>query len=123
MQAYKTQLRRALSEHGWEVVEVSDSDEWWADEFWKVQSRRNLWGYELVLTFLVHPAWDAPRKKGQGVWAIAVTESIPTDRLIAEQGLAELCLAKGRFDENLATFLMSLDQHRNQTEKPPDRDG
>src|SRR5262249_14747921 len=32
---------RLLADHGWEVVEVLAPDDWWADEFWKVQSRRN----------------------------------------------------------------------------------
>jgi hypothetical protein len=31
MQAYKAQLRRQLAEHGWEVTEVSHSDDWWAE--------------------------------------------------------------------------------------------
>ena len=117
MQAYKSQLRRRLAEHGWEVVEVIDSDAWWADEFWKVQSRRNLWGFELVLTFLVNPLWDAPRKKGRGVWAVGVTQGIPADRLSAEQGVAELCLMKGHFDEKLEAFVVSLDAYRDNQEK------
>jgi hypothetical protein len=117
MQAYKSQLRRRLADHGWEVVEVIDSDDWWADEFWKVQSRRNLWGFELVVTFLVNPLWDAPRKKGQGVWAVGVTQGMPTDRLIAEQGIAELCLMKGRFDEKLVAFVAFIDAYRDNQEK------
>src|SRR4051794_14433719 len=113
MHAYKTQLHKRLEEHGWEVVEVLASDEWWADEFWKVQSRRNLWGYEIVLVLLVDPLWGGPRKKGQGVWAITVTEKTPTDRLTAEQGSAALCMMKGRFDEKLEAFLAVIDAHRN----------
>jgi hypothetical protein len=117
MQAYKSQLRRRLAEHGWEVVEVIDSDAWWADEFWKVQSRRNRWGFEIVLTFLVNPLWDAPRKKGQGVWAVSVTQGLPADRLTAEQGVVELCLMKGRFDEKLAAFVTSINAYRDNPEK------
>src|SRR5262249_51755087 len=113
MQAYKTQLRQRLADHGWEVVEVIDSDEWWADEFWKVQSRRNAWGLEIVLTFLVDPMWDAPRKKGQGIWAVSATTDVPADRLSAEAGIGELCMVKGRFDEKLAAFVDSLDVYRD----------
>jgi hypothetical protein len=117
MQPYQSQLRKSLAEHGWEVVEVIDSDEWWADEFWKVQSRRNLWGHEIVLTFLVHPLWDAPRKKGRGVWAVSAAEAIPQDRLAAEAGIAELCTVKGRYDEQLAAFVAALDAYRDRLEQ------
>src|SRR5262245_34818822 len=117
MQAYKSQLRRHLAEHGWEVVEVIDSDDWWADEYWKIQSRRNLWGYEILLTFLVDPLWDAPSTESQEVWASAYTKWSPTDSLTAEQSIAELCMVKGRFDEKLETFVGSIDVHRNDQEK------
>jgi hypothetical protein len=112
MQAYKVQLRQLLTDRGWEVVEVIDSDEWWADESWKVQSRRHAWGLEVVVTFLVDPMWDAPRKKGQGVWAVSATTGIPTDRLSAEGGIAELCMVKRRFDQKLAAFVGALDTYR-----------
>jgi hypothetical protein len=117
MQSYKSQLRQRLADHGWEVVGVMDSDDWWADEYWKVQSRRNRWGLELVLTFLVDPQWDAPRKKGRGVWAAGVTLGVPGDRFVAEQGVAQLCLRRGRFDEKLAEFVASIDAYRDNQER------
>ena len=113
MHAYKNQLWHGLVDQGWEIVEVVASDEWWADEFWKVQSLRNRWGLEIILAFLVNPLWDAPRKKGQGVWSISASEGFPGDRLGAEKGIADLCMAKGRFDEKLAAFLAALDAYRN----------
>src|SRR5262249_17848462 len=109
MHVYKTELRQHLTDDGWEVIDVVASEDWWADEFWKVQSRRNLWGHEIVLTFLVDPMWDAPRKKGQAVWAIAATEEMPSDRLGAEAGIAALCMTKGRFNENLEAFVAAID--------------
>src|SRR5262245_43984201 len=90
MQAYKSQIRQCLMNHGWEIVEVLDVDDWWVDEFWKIASRRNARGLEIVLTFLVDPQWDAPRKKGQGVWTITATEGIPPDRLSADRCITEL---------------------------------
>jgi hypothetical protein len=113
MQAYKTQLWQLLADHGWEVVEVIAPDDWWADEFWKVQSRRIAWGLEIVLTFLVDPMWEAPRKQGQGVWAVSATTVIPADRLRAESGIGELCTVKGRFDQQLALFISTLDAYRD----------
>jgi hypothetical protein len=113
MQAYKSQLRQLLVDHGWEVVEVLEPDDWWADEFWKIESRRNAWGLAIVLTFLVDPMWDAPRKKGQGVWAIGASEGVPTERPVGEPGIAELCMVKGRYNEKLVAFITALDVYRN----------
>jgi hypothetical protein len=113
MHAYKTQLRQLLSDHGWEVVEVLEPDDWWADEFWKIESRRNAWSLAIVLTFLVDPMWDAPRKKGQGVWAIGATERVPTERPVGQRGIAEVCMVKGRFNEKLTAFVAALDVYRN----------
>jgi hypothetical protein len=113
MQAYKSQLRQRLVDCGWEVVEVIDTEEWWADEIWRIASRRNAWGLEIVVTFLVDPQWDAPRKKGQGVWAITATDGILADRPIGEEGIAELQMVKGRFDDKLAAFVDALDAYRN----------
>jgi hypothetical protein len=117
MQAFNAQLRQGLADHGWEVVEVIDSDDWWADEYWKAHSRRSLWGYEVVLTFLVDPMWDSPRKKGQGVWGVSATEGVPTDRLTAERRIGGLCLVKGRFPENIKVLLAALDAHRNDLQR------
>ena len=117
MESFKVQLRRHLVDHGWEVEEVLASDDWWADEFWKVQSRRNLWGFEVVLTFLVDPQW-LDFHAGQRIWAIAVTEGMPVGRLEAStQSIALLVMVKGRFDAELATFGAALDTHRNEREK------
>ncbi|HYV38407.1 MAG TPA: hypothetical protein VE988_22175 [Gemmataceae bacterium] len=113
MHTYKTQLRQVLANHGWEVTEVVQPDDWWADEFWKLESRKNAWGLPLVLTFLVDPMWDAPRKPGQGIWAIIATDQVPADRLSAEPGIAKLYLAKGRFDKNVLEFVTALDTYRN----------
>ncbi len=116
MQAYKTQLRRRLADHGWEIVEVIEGDQWWADEYWKIQSRRNVWGLEVVLTFLVDPMWEGHRKKGAGVWAVGVTAGMPDDRQVAERGIV-LSMTKGLFDEKLTDFVAALDQYRNEQEQ------
>jgi hypothetical protein len=76
-------------------------------------------GLPVVLTFLVDPMWDSPRKKGQAVWAITANASTPLDRLSAERGVAELCTVKGHFDEKLAAFADALDIYRNAADKTP----
>jgi hypothetical protein len=118
MHAYKSQLRERLMANGWEVVAVEEGFDWWADEHWMVQSRRNLWGHEVVLTFIVHPLWDAPRKRGQGVWEVVATEAIPEEQPVGEEeGITWLYLTKGRFDHNLDAFVRSLNDYRNRLEE------
>jgi hypothetical protein len=116
VQKHKAQLRRQLADHGWEVVAAEDGEEWWADELWTAQSRRNLWGHELVLTFLVDPQWEGPRKKGQGVWAVAASRGRPAG-CSAEGRIALLRLAGRRFDEASRSFVAALDAHRNELEQ------
>ena len=56
---------------------------WWVDERWTLRSLRESWGLELVLSFLVDPAVEGERKKGRGIWAVAVTDGVPRDRFEA----------------------------------------
>ena len=57
MSNYKDQLLDALSNDGWEQVEVIDLGEWWADDCWRMRSVKMAWGMPLYLTFLVDPMW------------------------------------------------------------------
>ena len=112
----RKQLRRALAEHGWELVEVIDSEEWWADQFWNVQSKRNRWGYEIVLTFLVDPQWTGAgaRTKSGAVHLVTATEGLPEDWLPAMRDNVAEQRVDGRFDRNLLGFLDYLHAHRDQ---------
>lgn len=112
MSTYKTQLLEALSQRGWELFsQDSHGIDWWADEVWTIRSVRERWGYELVLTFLVDPMWEGPRKKGRGVWAVAASAGVPTDRCDAQANVC-LWLNRGRFDEALVRFVSDLDRLR-----------
>lgn len=112
MPTYKEQLLSALHARGWEQVEVDpEGVDWWADEHWRIRSTREGWGTELVLTFLVDPMWDGPRKKGQGIWAIGATQETPRERTDADHGIS-LCMTKRRFDEKLSEFMAALDDDR-----------
>jgi hypothetical protein len=107
---YKGRLRRALAEDGWEVEEVVASDLWWAEEHWRVRSRRSLWGFEVVLTFEVDPLWEGQGSGGRPAWAVAAREAVPEERLAP--CLARLVMS-GRFDEALARFVAALGDLRN----------
>ena len=112
MPTYKEQLYASLLERGWEQIEVDEEGvDWWADEHWRIRSIRNRWGLELILTFLVDPMWDGPRRKGQGIWAIVATEQLPRERPDADKAIG-LCLYKRRFDAELAEFMNVLDTYR-----------
>ena len=114
MPTHKEQLSTGLRDRGWEIVQVAEEGEdWWADEHWTAESRKNHWGKSVIVHFLVDPMWDGPRKKGQGVWAISATSSMPGDRIDAERGVAFLRLQKGHFGEQLLAFLDGLETWRN----------
>ena len=113
MRVYKQKLLNALIDEGWELLEViEENNHWWCDEHWLVRSIRKKWGREILIFFLVDPQWDAPRKKGQGIWEIAATEKYPKDWLEASRGIATISLSKGKFDEKLKNFIASLSLYR-----------
>ena len=115
MPTYKDQLLEGLAAREWEQVEVDAAGlDWWADEYWRIRSTRESYGLELVLTFLVDPGFEEPRKKGQGIWVVAVSADVPRDRLDVMQDV-ELCMHKGRFDQKLVVFLNQLDEYRERT--------
>jgi hypothetical protein len=112
MASYKKQLIKALAAHGWEQLYVRVDDlEWWADESWTLHSIRESHGFEVIVTFVVNPGWEGPRKKGQGVYVISATAREPKTWPEAEGGL-RLRMNEGRFDEKLAKFLQDLDRSR-----------
>jgi hypothetical protein len=110
MGEYKQQLLRLLIEHGWELEERVDGEEWWLEEAWKIRSTRQRWGYEIYLVFLVDPM-DAGDKKRR-VWAIAAFESLPVQRPLGG-GIATMDMQKGRFDEKVRLLVGTIDAHRN----------
>jgi hypothetical protein len=119
MQEYKAQLRDCLEQSGWQVEEEIAGVDWWADEHWKVRSVWNLWGYELVITFLVDPHWEGTSKKRAAIWAVSATAALPSERPIGRDGetIAWLDMMRGRFDEKLQVFVAAINSHRDQSEK------
>jgi hypothetical protein len=127
MQTHKSLLQAHLERNGWEVTEVMEGVDWWADEHWRIESRWNQWGLELIVTFLVDPMWDDVRKKGEGVWAAIVTESIPEGRPtfdLDKVSVAWLRMkgGKGSFDPQLDAFVDAINTYRNRTDRAEEGD-
>src|SRR5687767_11429489 len=73
-------LETALSEAGWRINDkASDTNLWWVDELWTLESAQSPVGTCAFLVFVVDPQWDGPRprKKGKGVWAVSVARTDP----------------------------------------------
>jgi hypothetical protein len=90
MRLFKQQLLDLLRDHGWELVSRDGDTDWWVEEHWLVRSVRENWGAKLVLSFLVDPHYNGP-KKSRAIWMIGATTEMPQDRLEAERGIALRC--------------------------------
>lgn len=77
MKSQSRELLNQLPKHGWRVASAVEDLEWWADEMWMLESVWSPVGRRAYVTFLVDPQCDGPRKKGQAVWAVAVSPGKP----------------------------------------------
>ncbi len=84
-----------------------------------VQSVWDLWGYELISSFLVDPHWNGTGKKGAAIWAVCATEAVPAERPLGRDGetIAWLDMMKGQVDDKLKSFVAALNNHREQHAK------
>ena len=107
----KAVLTELLESNGWCVVTREESDlEWWADEVWKIRSTWRPIDLEFYLTFLVDPLHDGNRSKGQAIWALGVTQTMPRDRLSASESVT--LQLKPKFERGLKQFIAELGQLR-----------
>jgi hypothetical protein len=107
MKRYKQQLCTALIGQGWELVSQLPPTSSWADEHWRLQSRREQWGCTIILSFILSPM-DEGNQKPLPVWSIRATAEIPDSWMDDPTDIASLDLRKGRFDEKLPIFLAQL---------------
>jgi hypothetical protein len=81
-------LKRALGDAGWSIEQVDPpSDGWWAYEIWRLTSTWSPAGRAIHLSLLIDPALDAGGSQAPEtlVWAAALSEAVPADRLDAER--------------------------------------
>lgn len=101
----------AMKERGWHLVEVDDApSEGWADERLAFESRWTPVGAKIFLTFLVDPQRDAPRAKGESVWAV-VASARPLEQNPSSADGTWLALGQG-WQERLGEFIQGLDAVR-----------
>jgi hypothetical protein len=62
-----------LGENGWNIVTRLHPAEWWLDEVWAIESEWRKRGQVAYVSFLVEPQAPAQRKRGEHVWAVAVS--------------------------------------------------
>ena len=113
MKPYKEQLLELLSNAGWELVEIDDFTEWWAEEHWRISSRKHHWGTELWLSFLVDPMYEG-NDKSSAVWAVQAATTKPTSRPVNDGNeVATLVLSKGHYRENTRKFVEEINGYRD----------
>lgn len=100
----------ALLMRGWEIDGTEDG-EWWADELVILRSTWSPTGARLVITFLVDPQHDGPRKKGERVWAIVASKQPADARPTAERSGPLLSLGTG-WEARLGEFLDAVEKLR-----------
>jgi hypothetical protein len=84
----RDEILAELGRRGWRATSLEGQAlDWWADEMWLLESEWSPRGREAYLTFLVDPEADTHvRKKGEQVWAAAVTARKPLGRVEASSG-------------------------------------
>jgi len=125
MQTQRSTLLDKLPEHGWDVVLIEEVNlEWWADEMWTLDSFWSPVGSRAYLTFLVDPQFSSlfypqrprHRKKGEAVWAVAASATMPRERRQAGSTFIFLSLNHGWLDE-LPSFLKDLSTLRHESQE------
>jgi hypothetical protein len=112
MKYYKELLRQKLLSTGWELIEQDDDTDWWLDEAWRLRSTQQHWGEEVYILFLVDPQYEG-QKKSTAVWAIMAANGIPAERPIGNEGITEMNLQKGKFNQKLEDFVSNINEYRN----------
>jgi len=107
---YKQQILQSLQAQNWEMIGIGQDTEWWDDEHWKLQHQhaRELF---LYLNFIVDPLFEGPRKKGQGIDSIRLSEQFPDSYMDHTSEVAEISMTKRKFSEKLEAFAVDLKQY------------
>ncbi len=103
----------ALTAAGWELTTIEELDEWWADDVWHMRSVWSPQSEQFYLTYLVDPQFEHhhQRKRGEGVWAVSASASLPASRIHAE---GQLLFRIGHgWGERLSGFISDVAKFRH----------
>ena len=105
-------LREGLAGHGWNVVSTEQpfEHEWWAAEFWAIESVWSPLGVRVVLTFVVDPM------ARESVWAVYASSKRPHHR---PAGDAPSMTLKHGWQQQLAPFIAAVGRFRHPDPEPP----
>jgi len=112
MKYYKELLLKKLADSGWELVEQDDDTDWWLEVSWRVKSTQQNWGEEIYILFLIDPQYEGT-KKSQAIWAVMAIKEVPNERPIGDEGIIEIGLVKGKYDQKLEDFVRGINEYRN----------
>ena len=111
MTTYQQRIEHCLEKNGWRILDNdSDHNDWWADEFWTLESTWTSLESNCFITFLVDPQYDGNRKPREAVWAVCASKSKPLDLSQTREQLT-ITLDK-EFDKNIKRFVKDLDVFR-----------
>jgi hypothetical protein len=103
-------LRKALSRNGWSVVETEQpfDKEWWAAEFWFIESDWSPQGIRVCLTFLLGDFGG----DGLEAWAVCASKDRPVERPLNDNPLMRL---KNVWQQELPSFVKELAEFRRES--------
>ena len=100
---------------GWELSARVEEVKWWAEEHWYIQSIRDNWGFELVLSFMVDPEYEGDAKS-QIIYEVVASAQQIEDGLTPKDAVAVMDLRKGVFSIKLSEFIDKLGRERDSAE-------
>ena len=114
MKAQRDELFHSLPKHGWQVVEVQEffNVPWvrdWVDELWMIESVWRPSGLRAFVFFLVDPESGRGRRKGQGVWAVRISNEFnDLDVPYFGEEYEDFLIGKGHWKESLKEIFAKL---------------
>lgn len=112
MKIYKEQILNTLHDSGWELIDIIEGCDWWAEEHWKIQSIKQCWGLIIFIHFKYDPLGSG-LARNNSVLTIEATSDFNHVLYDDKDVIAEMYLQKGKFNENVAAFINAISSYRD----------
>ena len=106
---YRKQLEKALNQQQWEISSIHESEHWWLDEYWKLESKYAIPSF-IYLCFMVDPHFEGG-KKSKAINEIKAVSQIPKTWNDDSFTFGKLNMYKGKFDEKLEEFIQQINNY------------